>query len=151
MSTLSEGRPVTIHDVAKRAGVAVSSVSRVLGNLPGVSVEMREKVTIASKELGYVPHPAAQSLRSGSTKLVGLVVRDFANPVFGEVINGIEGILSSAGYTLLVTDSGRDALEQTKRITAPSSTRRRHRPSLVRGTNQMACRLARSSRCTHAR
>ena len=96
----------------------MSSVSRVLGNLPGVSVEMREKVTIASKELGYVPHPAAQSLRSGSTKLVGLVVRDFANPVFGEVINGIEGILSSAGYTLLVTDSGRDALEQTKRITA---------------------------------
>ena len=115
---MGEGRPVTIHDVAKRAGVAVSSVSRVLGNLPGVSVEMHEKVTIASKELGYVPHPAAQSLRSGSTKLVGLVVRDFANPVLGEVINGIEDVFSSAGYALLVTDSGRDALEQTKRITA---------------------------------
>ena len=115
---MGDSRSVTIHDVAKRAGVAVSSVSRALGNHPDVSEAMRDKVTRAAEELGYVPDPAAQSLRSGSTRLVGLVVRDFANPFFGEIINGIEEIFASAGYTLLVTDSGRDAPQEIARIKA---------------------------------
>lgn len=115
---MGDSRSVTIHDVAKRAGVAVSSVSRALGNHPDVSEAMRDKVTRAAEELGYVPDPAAQSLRSGSTRLVGLVVRDFANPFFGEIINGIEEIFASAGYTLLVTDSGRDAPQEIARIRA---------------------------------
>jgi LacI family transcriptional regulator len=79
---------------------------------------MRDKVTRAAEELGYVPDPAAQSLRSGSTRLVGLVVRDFANPFFGEIINGIEEVFAAAGYTLLVTDSGRDAPQEIQRISA---------------------------------
>lgn len=115
---MGDSRSVTIHDVAKRAGVAVSSVSRALGNHPDVSEAMRDRVTRAAEELGYVPDPAAQSLRSGSTRLVGLVVRDFANPFFGEIINGIEEIFASAGYTLLVTDSGRDAPQEIARIRA---------------------------------
>jgi LacI family transcriptional regulator len=115
---VGDSRSVTIHDVAKRAGVAVSSVSRALGNHPDVSEAMRDRVTRAAEELGYVPDPAAQSLRSGSTRLVGLVVRDFANPFFGEIINGIEEIFASAGYTLLVTDSGRDAPQEIARIRA---------------------------------
>jgi LacI family transcriptional regulator len=115
---VGDSRSVTIHDVANRAGVAVSSVSRALGNHPDVSEAMRDKVTRAAEELGYVPDPAAQSLRSGSTRLVGLVVRDFANPFFGEIINGIEEIFASAGYTLLVTDSGRDAPQEIARIKA---------------------------------
>lgn len=115
---MNESRPVTIHDVAKLAGVAVSSVSRALGNHPDVSEAMRVKVTKAAAELGYVPDPAAQSLRSGTTKLVGLVVRDFANPFFGEIINGIADVFSNAGYTLLVTDSGPDAAQEIDRINA---------------------------------
>lgn len=115
---MEESRPVTIHDVARRAGVAVSSVSRALGNHPDVSAAMRDKVTKAAQELGYVPDPAAQSLRSGATRLVGLVIRDFANPFFGEIINGIEGVFAAAGYTLLVTDSGKDALQGIQRINA---------------------------------
>jgi LacI family transcriptional regulator len=115
---LTEQRPVTINDVAKLAGVAVSSVSRALGNHPDVSDAMREKVTKAAQELGYVPDPAAQSLRSGSTRLVGLVVRDFANPFFGEIINGIEDVFAAAGYTLLVTDSGRHSDQERQRISA---------------------------------
>lgn len=115
---MSKSRPVTILDVAKRAGVAVSSVSRALGDHPDVSETMRDKVTAAARELGYVPDPAAQSLRSGATRLIGLVVRDFSNPFFGEIINGIEGVCASAGYTLLVTDSGRDAPQEIQRINA---------------------------------
>ncbi len=115
---MAEPRPVTIHDVAKRAGVAVSSVSRALGNHPDVSDAMRARVTKAASELGYVPDPAAQSLRSGSSRLIGLVVRDFANPFFGDIINGIEDVLTSSGYTLLVTDSGRDVGQEVERINA---------------------------------
>ena len=115
---MTKSRPVTILDVAKRAGVAVSSVSRALGDHPDVSETMRDKVTAAARELGYVPDPAAQSLRSGATRLIGLVVRDFSNPLFGEIINGIEGVFASAGYTLLVTDSGRDAPQEIQRINA---------------------------------
>lgn len=115
---MRKSRPVTILDVAKRAGVAVSSVSRALGDHPDVSETMRDKVTAAARELGYVPDPAAQSLRSGATRLIGLVVRDFSNPFFGEIINGIEGVCASAGYTLLVTDSGRDAPQEIQRINA---------------------------------
>lgn len=113
-----QSRPITINDVAKRAGVAVSSVSRALGNHPDVSDAMRDRVTKAAEELGYVPDPAAQSLRSGSTKLIGLVVRDFANPFFGEIINGLEDVFTAEGYTLLVTDSGRDSNQERDRILA---------------------------------
>ena len=113
---MPDSRPVTIHDVARRADVAVSSVSRVLSNHPDVSSKMKAKVEAAARELGYTPDPVAQSLRSGTTHLVGLVVRDYANPFFGEVISGIEEVLSDAGYTLLVTSSGREASQETERI-----------------------------------
>jgi len=118
VGSLGETRPVTINDVARRAGVAVSSVSRALGNHPDVSERMREKVTKAAQDLGYVPDPAAQSLRSGSTRLVGLVVRDFANPFFGEIIDGIQDVFSKAEYTLLVTDAGKDGPQEIQRISA---------------------------------
>lgn len=108
---------VTIHDVARRANVAVSSVSRVLSNHPDVSIKMKTKVEAAARELGYSPDPVAQSLRRGTTNLVGLVVRDYANPFFAEVISGIEEVLTEAGYTLIVTSSGREETQETERIT----------------------------------
>jgi LacI family transcriptional regulator len=113
---VTDDRVVTIHDVASEAGVAVSSVSRVLSNHPDVSEGMRAKVEHAVRELGYQPDPVAQSLRSGNTRLIGLVVRDYSTPFFAEVITGIESVLSQAGYTLLVTSSGRDVSQEVERI-----------------------------------
>ena len=114
---MSNSGSVTIHDVARRANVAVSSVSRVLSNHPDVSIKMKTKVEAAARELGYSPDPVAQSLRRGTTNLVGLVVRDYANTFFAEVISGIEEVLTEAGYTLIVTSSGREATQETERIT----------------------------------
>jgi len=107
---------VTIHDVAKRAGVAVSSVSRALSNHPDVSDKMRARVLKAANALGYAPDPSAQSLRSGSTRTVGLVVRDFGNALFSEIMYGAEAVLTDAGYTLLVMNSGGDADRELERI-----------------------------------
>lgn len=111
-----EGRSVNIHDVARRAGVAVSSVSRVLSNHPDVSERMRTKVESAAKELGYSPDPVAQSLRSGASRLIGYVVRDFMTPFFSEVIEGLEAVLTKAGYTLLVMNGGGQPKQEIERI-----------------------------------
>lgn len=113
---MEESRPVTIHDVANLAGVAVSSVSRALSSHPDVSPAMKAKVTAAAAELGYSPDPGAQSLRSGFTRTIGFVVRDFANPYFGEIIHGVEEALNEAGYTLVLTNSGGDASREVERI-----------------------------------
>ena len=67
--------PVTIRDVAARAGVALSSVSRVLSGHPDVSASMRAKVEEAAQALGYEPDLLAQSLRSGATKTIGFIMR----------------------------------------------------------------------------
>lgn len=114
---MDEPRPVTIHDVANKAGVAVSSVSRALSSHPDVSPAMKAKVLAAAAELGYSPDPGAQSLRSGFTRTIGFVVRDFANPFFGDIIHGVEEALNEAGYTLLVTNSGGDPGREVDRLT----------------------------------
>lgn len=113
---MDEPRAVTIHDVAARAGVAVSSVSRALSSHPDVSPAMKAKVFAAAEELGYSPDPGAQSLRSGFTRTIGFVVRDFANPFFGEIIHGVEEALNDAGYSLLVTNSSGDPKREVDRL-----------------------------------
>ncbi len=109
-------RPVTIHDVANLAGVAVSSVSRVLSKHPDVSEKMRIKVEAAARELGYSPDPVARSLRSGSSRLIGYVVRDFQTPFFNDVIEGLEAVLTAEGYTLLVLNGGGQQTKELERI-----------------------------------
>ena len=82
--------PITIRDVADRAGVALSSVSRVLSDHPDVSAKMRKRVEDAANELGYQPDMLAQSLRSGSTRTVGFVIRDISNPLFAVIARRCE-------------------------------------------------------------
>lgn len=113
---MTKNRQVTIHDVAKKAGVAVSSVSRVLSNHPDVSIDMKRRVEDAARELGYSPDPVAQSLRRGSSRLIGYVVRDFATPFFSDVIEGIESVLNSSDYTLLVMNGGGSPTQELERM-----------------------------------
>ena len=100
--------PPTILDVAKRARVAASSVSRVLNNHPDVSPAMRERVLAAAKALGYEPDFIAKSLRSGTTYSVGFVVRDISNPLFADIAKGAEDRLRQAGYSMVLTNSEGD-------------------------------------------
>jgi LacI family transcriptional regulator len=114
---MEETRAVTIHDVANKAGVAVSSVSRALSSHPDVSSAMKAKVLAAADALGYSPDPGAQSLRSGFTRTIGFVVRDFANPFFGDIIHGVEEALNDVGYSLVVMNSGGDPGREVDRLT----------------------------------
>lgn len=102
-------QPANIHDVAARAGVAISSISRVLSGHPDVSDRMRAKVEKAAAELGYEPDFSAQSLRKGATKTIGFIVRDISNPFFGVIAQKCEQELRKAGYAMLVMNSDGDS------------------------------------------
>jgi LacI family transcriptional regulator len=97
-----------MREVADRAGVAMSSVSRVLSGHPDVSPKMRRVVMAAVRELGYQPDMLAQGLRRGKTFSVGFTVSDIANPVLAEIVTGAEKRLREAGYSLLLTNSEGD-------------------------------------------
>jgi LacI family transcriptional regulator len=94
-----------LREVADRAGVAMSSVSRVLSGHPDVSAAMRARVMAVVEELGYEPNMLAASLRRGSTMTVAAVVRDVSSPFYAAMALAAEGALREAGYALLVTSS----------------------------------------------
>jgi LacI family transcriptional regulator len=101
-----------MREVADRAGVAMSSVSRVLSGHPDVSPQMEATVMAAVRELGYRPDLLAQSLRSQRTYSIGFTLSDISNPVLAEVVTGSERRLRAAGYSLLLTDAeGRAELD----------------------------------------
>jgi LacI family transcriptional regulator len=94
-----------MREVAERAGVAISSVSRTLSGHPDVSEEMREQVMLAVAELGYKPDLLAQGLRSRTSLSVGFVAGDISNPLFAQIARGAEVTLRERGYSMLLTNS----------------------------------------------
>lgn len=97
----------TIIDVAKKAGVSKTSVSRYLNgkNAGHMSEKTKERIIQAIKELDYQPNSIARSLKQKSTNVIGLVVNDMSNLFFLEIIRGIETELKNSGYNLLVCNS----------------------------------------------
>jgi DNA-binding LacI/PurR family transcriptional regulator len=104
----------TIKDVARHAGVAISTVSAVLNRSAPVSEQAIEKVAKAIAAVGYVPHGAARSLRSGNSQLIGLVVPNIANPHFAAVAREIENICLAAGYMSVVYSTGQDSERESQ-------------------------------------
>lgn len=99
---------VTIQDVARRAGVSKGLVSLALNNRPGVAVATRQRVLDAASELGWIPNSYARGLSLRTTFTLGLVVRRdpsvlMANPFFASFITGVESVLSTRGWSLLLS------------------------------------------------
>lgn len=92
----------TIKDVASKAGVAVSTVSRVINGKNRVSADTEKKVNDAIKELGYIKNNLAASIKSDKSHFVAVVVPDIRNEFYTAVIRGAESILSKEGYYTLV-------------------------------------------------
>jgi LacI family transcriptional regulator len=103
--------------VAKRAGVAISTVSAVLNRSAPVSEDTIGRVSQAVLDVGYVPHGAARSLRSGRSRLIGLVVPNIANPLFAAVAREVENVCLAAGYTAVVYSTGQDAARESQVLT----------------------------------
>ncbi len=98
---------VTLKDVAERAGVSRSAVSRTFTEGASVSARTRAKVEAAAQELGYAPNALASSLTTGRTKLIGLIANNFHNPLILEVFDLFTRGLQARGLRpLLVNLSG---------------------------------------------
>jgi LacI family transcriptional regulator len=106
----------TIHDVAKRAGVAPITVSRVINNAGYISNETRKTVKEAIAELGYVPNVLARSLRSKRTNTLALVITDITNPFFTTIARGVEDIASEAGFNVIFCNTDESQEKEEKYI-----------------------------------
>lgn len=104
-ATSPKTRRPTIYDVAKHAGVSPSLVSLVLQSPARVSDKRREAVQTAMSELGYRPSRAATALASNRTKSIGLVIDDYRNLWFVDLLRGMESVFSDLGYHVMLADS----------------------------------------------
>lgn len=108
MSGGMKARKITIREVAAAAGVAIGTASRALNRTGRVSAEAIAAVTKAARELGYEPDAVAQSMRTRSTGVVGLLVSDLANPLYARIITAVESRLLLSGYALLLASTHND-------------------------------------------
>lgn len=101
---MGAGKPATIYDVAARAGVSKSLVSLVLQRSPRVSQQRRDAVLKAIQELDYRPSTAAVSLAGTRSRTIGVVLDDFRNQWFVDLLTGLREALQDQGHRLVVAD-----------------------------------------------
>jgi LacI family transcriptional regulator len=95
----------TIRDVARIAGVSISTVSLTLNHPDRVSVETKRKVVEAARAVRYTANPIAQSLKRGRSRLIAMVVTDITNPFFGNLLQEIERCAMEADHLVVVSDT----------------------------------------------
>jgi LacI family transcriptional regulator len=100
---------VTIHDVARQAGVSVKTVSRAINDHPDVSAATRGTVLEAVRALGFRPNAAARGLRSGRSGMIGLLVAEILNPHYAEFARHIQMAAREAGYVLVISNTDYDS------------------------------------------
>jgi len=101
-------RGVTIVDVAEALGVAPSTVSNALHDKDIVAPRTKARILAMAKEMNYQASAAARALVTRQSSSVGVILPDFANPVFNEIISGLNSVLVPAGYATLVASTSND-------------------------------------------
>jgi len=114
-SSRAEG-VVTLEQVAARAGVSPSTVSRILNGTATVSELKRAAVDEAIRVLGFRPNPVARGLAGGRTMSIGVVTQRISSPFYGEALSGIEVELESAGYVPLFVSGNWNEADERKAI-----------------------------------
>jgi DNA-binding LacI/PurR family transcriptional regulator len=103
---------VTIKDIAREARVSHSTVSRALHDHPAISPETISYIKDLAVKMGYIPSAAAQKLKTHRSSAMGVIVNDFGDPFWSEVIQGIDEILQSAGYSLFLATTHGDKMRE---------------------------------------
>lgn len=116
-------RRPTLRDVAKAAGVSQSTTSRAISGRGYVADDVRRRVLAAADEMGYVTHAMARSLRTQSTRIVGVLVSDLRNPFYAELAAGIADRARTSSYTMMVIDDTGDETEEMRAAEAFVSAR----------------------------
>jgi LacI family transcriptional regulator len=142
------GRRPTMVDVAREAGVALKTVSRVVNDEPGVSPETAERVQRAIARLRYRRNDLARRLRSHApTATIGVVLDDLADPRGAMILGGVEDVVRELGWLVVTAGSGQDAAREQRVVAAmverqvdalllaPAAADHRYlRPEMRRGT-----------------
>ncbi len=102
----------TIRDVARQAGVAPITVSRVINNSGYVSQGTRARVEAAITDLRYVPNTLARSLRFKKTRVLALIVTDITNPFWTTVARGVEDLANEHGFNVILCNTDEDEAKQ---------------------------------------
>lgn len=97
---------VTLHDVARIAGVSIKTVSNVINDYPYIKGETRERVQAAIEELGYRPNLSARGLRSGRTGVISLIIPDLRNAYFAELADAVMRAAAAKGLSVIIEQSG---------------------------------------------
>jgi LacI family transcriptional regulator len=116
--TLRQG-PVTLHDVAREAGVSLATASRALnGSTRKVADSYRERVEAAAARLGYTANLSAQATARGTSAVIALLVADIADPYFGEIASGVARGADEAGLVVTVAITERDPEREVRLVRA---------------------------------
>ena len=106
----------SINDVAEKAGVSISTVSRVLNNHPNVSEEKKEAVKNAVAELDYIPNALARGLVTQNTYSIGVLISDIANDFYSILVRSMEDVLNSRGYFTVIGNTDWEKGKEKKYI-----------------------------------
>lgn len=106
----------TIKDVAKKAGLSVSTVSRYLNNHPYISEEKKKSIKEAMEELNYTPNSIATQLRSKKGTMIGILVSRITNPFLSYLVDGIEKQAKMQGYNVLIMQTYDDSKAEIKML-----------------------------------
>lgn len=104
----------TIYEVAKRAGVSASTVSRVVSGGRPVNPDLAKKVLKAAAELGFRPNRAARNLRLRTSTIIALVIPDVENPFFTSLARGVEDVALQAGYNVVLCNTDEDPAKEAR-------------------------------------
>lgn len=102
----SQHKKVTIYQVANRAGVAISTVSRVLNNSPNVSDKTKEKVQQAIDELNFRPQVSARKLASRQPQMLAIAVPSFTTPYYNEILKGVKDEIQKMDLDIVIYNTG---------------------------------------------
>ena len=107
---------VSARDVARVAGVSISTVSRALSKPDDVAPATLTKVLDTARGMGYRPNLAARGLITGRTGILGLIVPDLENPFFASVTKGVQSRARAAGYAVIISDSDEDPSQEAELV-----------------------------------
>jgi LacI family transcriptional regulator len=113
---MESDRDPTIHDVARKASVSPSTVSRVLNDSPHVKEQVRRRVKEAIQAVGYEKSRSIGARRGKQSGIIGLVIPDLLNPFFPLLIKGIENVAKIQGYSIILCDSENDIGIEEKHV-----------------------------------
>ncbi len=105
---------MTIYDVAEKAGVSISTVSRVINNTGRISDKTRRMVLRVMEEMDYHPNVHASALTGKKTNMIGLITPDISNPFFGELAKSIEDSAGVLGFHIIICSTDYQPEKETK-------------------------------------